>query len=185
LEQLEEHDDVAIQWHSFELRPAGSPPMSAERRARIIAGRPQLQRRAREQYGLEMNPGPFDTNSRPALVLEKYAQSQGKGAAFHVAVMRAYWEQARDIGDPATLREIAEQVGLNTKDFEQILHSEAFDGQVTADIEQAYEYGMTGVPALVFADRYLVMGAQPYQVLKQVIERVRAEEKGGGEVERE
>ena len=99
--------------------------------------------------------------------------------------MRAYWEQARDIGDPATLREIAAQVGLNTKDFEQILQSEAFDEQVTADEELAYDYGMTGVPALVFADRYLVVGAQPYQVLKQVIERVIAEEKGGDEVERE
>jgi predicted DsbA family dithiol-disulfide isomerase len=185
LEQLEEHYDVAIQWHSFELRPAGSPPMSAEHRARIIAGRPQLQRRAREQYGLEMNPGPFDTNSRPALVLEKYAETQGKGAAFHVAMMRAYWEQARDIGDLAALREIAEQVGLNTKDFEQILASKAFDEQVTADVELAHAYGMTGVPALVFADHYLVVGAQPYQVLKQVVEHVMAEEKGGGEVERE
>jgi predicted DsbA family dithiol-disulfide isomerase len=185
LEQLEEHYDVTIQWHSFELRPAGSPPMSAEHQARIIAGRPQLQRRAREQYGLEMNPGPFDTNSRPGLVLEKYAETQGKGAAFHVAMMRAYWEQARDIGDPAALREIAEQVGLNTKDFEQILASEAFDEQVTADVELAHEYDMTGVPALVFANHYLVVGAQPYQVLKQVVERVMAEEKGSGEVERE
>ena len=158
--------------------------MSAEHRARIIAGRPQLQRRVREQYGLEMNPGPFDTNSRPALVLEKYAQTQGKGAAFHVAMMRAYWEQARHIGDPGVLREIAEQVGLNTKDFEQILASEAFDEQVAADVELAHEYGMTGVPALVFADHYLVVGAQPYQVLKQVVERVMAEEEGG-EVERE
>ena len=183
MEQLEEHYDVAIQWRSFELHPTGSPPISPERQARILAGRPQLQRRAREQYGLEMNPGPIGANSRPALVLEKYAESQGKGAAFHVAAMRAYWEQARDIGDMAVLREIAEQVGLNTKDFEQILASEAFDGQVTADIELAYEYGMTGVPALVFADHYLLMGAQPYEVLKQVVERVIDEEKSGGEVE--
>ncbi len=159
--------------------------MSPERRARIIAGRPQLQQRAREQYGLEMNPGPLDTNSRPALVLEKYAETQGKGAAFHVEAMRAYWEQAKDIGDPAVLREIAEQVGLNTKDFEQILTSEAFDEQVSADVELAHEYGLTGVPALVFADHYLVMGAQPYQVLKQVVERVIDEEKGGSELEQE
>ena len=158
--------------------------MSPERRARIIAGRPQLQQRAREQYGLEINPGPVGANSRPALVLEKYAETQGKAAAFHVEAMRAYWEQARDIGDPAVLREIAEQVGLNTKDFEQILASESFDEQVSADVELAHEYGLTGVPALVFADHYLVMGTQPYQVLKQVVERVIEEEKGG-ELEQE
>ncbi len=130
-----------------------------------------------------MNPGPIGTNSRPALVLEKYAETQGKGAAFHIAAMRAYWEQARDISDPAVLKEIAEQVGLSTSDFEQILASEAFDGQVSADIELAHEYGLTGVPALVFADRYLVMGAQPYPALKQVVERVIEEQKDGSMVE--
>ena len=138
-----------------------------------------LQRRAREQYGLQMNPGPLGTTSRPALVLEKYAQTQGKGAAFHVAAMRAYWEQCKDIGDKEVLRAVAEEVGLNTKDFEQILASEGFNEQVHADVEMAHAYGLTGVPALIFADRYLVVGAQPYQVLKQVVERVIEEEKGG------
>lgn len=185
MEQLEEHYDVAITWHSFELHPAGSPPISPQYRERIIAGRPQLLRRAREQYGVEMNPGPLGANSRPALELEKYAETQGKSAAFHVAAMRAYWEQARDIGDQEVLREIAEQVGLNTKDFEQILASEAFDGQVSADVELAHEYGLTGVPALIFADRYLVMGAQPYPMLKQVVERVIEEQKDGSTVEPE
>ena len=150
-----------------------------------MAGRPQLQRRAHEQYGLEMNPGPLDTNSRPALVLEKYAQAEGKAAAFHATAMRAYWEQGKDIGDIAVLREVAEEARLNTKDFEQILTSEAFNEQVDADVALAYEYGLTGVPALIFADHYLVMGAQPYQVLKQVVERVIEEEKGGDGGERE
>lgn len=178
MEQLEEHYDVAIEWHSFELHPAGSPPLSPERQARILAGRPLLQKRAREQYSLEINPGPLDTNSRPALVLEKYAQTQGKSAAFHVAAMRAYWEQGQDIGDTAVLQAIAGEVGLNTKDFEQILASDGFNEQVDADIEMAREYGLTGVPALIFAEQYLVTGAQPYHILKQVVERVIEEEKG-------
>jgi len=93
--------------------------------------------------------------------------------------LRAYWEQGKDIGDTAVLRAVAEEVGLNTKDFEQILASEGFNEQVNADIEMAHEFGLTGVPALIFADRYLVIGAQPYQVLKQVVERVIEEEKGG------
>jgi putative protein-disulfide isomerase len=82
--------------------------------------------------------------------------------------MRAYWEQARDIGDTEVLRVVAEEVGLNTKDFEQILDSEGFNEQMNADVEMAHAYGLTSVPALIFADHYLVMGAQPYQVLKQV-----------------
>ncbi|HEY6542509.1 MAG TPA: DsbA family protein [Ktedonobacteraceae bacterium] len=89
------------------------------------------------------------------------------------------------MGDTAVLRAVAEEVRLNTKDFEQILASEAFNEQVNADVEMARAYGLTGVAALIFDDRYLVRCAQPYQVLKQVVERVIEEEKGGGEGERQ
>jgi predicted DsbA family dithiol-disulfide isomerase len=175
LEKLEQNYDVDIDWHSFELRPAGSPPMPPQRRAQIEASRPMFQKRAREQYGVEVNAGPFGINSRPALILEKYAQSQGKGDEFHKAVMHAYWQEARSIDDPSVLKELAEQVGLNTENFDDILADLTFDTQVTADVEQAYEYGLNAVPALVFADRYLVMGAQPYEVLKQAVEKVQEE----------
>jgi len=175
LEKLQENYDVAIRWHSFQLRPAGSPPIPPSYRARIEASRPLLQKRAREQYGLEMNAGPFDINSRPALVAEKFAAAQGKGEAFHKAVMEAYWQHARAIDDESVLKEIAGSVGLNTDNFATQLASPDLDAQVSADIEQAHEYGLDGVPALIFDDRYLVMGAQPYEVMKQVVEKVQTE----------
>jgi predicted DsbA family dithiol-disulfide isomerase len=176
LEKLEEQFDVAVHWRSFELRPAGSPPISPQRRAQIEASRPLFQKRAREQYGLEINSGPSGINSRPALIAEKYAESQGKGEAFHKAVMQAYWQQARSIDDKAVLKEIAEQVGLSSENFDDVLANPAFDAEVSADVDLAQEYGLTGVPALIFADRYLVVGAQPYDVLKQVVEKIQEEE---------
>ncbi len=33
-------------------------------------------------------------------------------------------------------------------------------------------YGLQGVPALIFNNKYLVSGVQPYEVLKQVVEKV-------------
>jgi len=175
LEKLRENHDIAIHWRSFQLRPPGSPPIPPEYRARILLTRPQLQKRAREQYGLELNVGPFNVDSRPALVAEKFAESQGKGEAFHKAVMQAYWQQARKIDDRDILKEIAASVGLNTGDFASVLENPAFDAEVSADINLAHEYGLDGVPALVFADKYLVMGAQPYDLLEKVVERVQAE----------
>jgi predicted DsbA family dithiol-disulfide isomerase len=175
LEKLRENHDIAIHWRSFQLRPPGSPPIPPEYRARIEASRPQLQKRAREQYGLELNVGPFNVDSRPALVAEKLAESQGKGEAFHKAVMQAYWQQSRKIDDRDILKEIAASVGLNTGDFASVLENPAFDAEVSADINLAHEYGLDGVPALVFADKYLVMGAQPYDLLEKVVERVQAE----------
>ncbi len=176
MEKLEKNYDLDIHWRSFELRPAGSPPMPPEYRKRIEASRPMFNRRAKEQYGLEINQGPFGINSRPALVTDKYAESQGKGEIFHKAVMNAYWQEARSIEDIGVLKEIAENVDLNTENFEAVLTDPAYDAQVSSDIELAREYGLDGVPALVFADRYLVVGAQPYDMLKQVVERVLEEE---------
>lgn len=92
--------------------------------------------------------------------------------------MQAYWQQARAIGDKDVLKEIAESVGLNTDNFSAALEDPAFDAEVSADIALAEEYGLTGVPALVFANTYLVMGAQPYDVLERVVEKVQAEDIG-------
>ncbi len=136
-----------------------------------------FEKRAREQYGLEINAGPFGIDSHPALIADKYAESQGKGDSFHKAVMEAYWQQARSIDDKYVLKEIAENVGLNTENFEAVLTDPTYGAQVSADIDLAREYRLNGVPALVFANKYLVMGAQPYDTLKQVVEKVQEEEK--------
>lgn len=135
-----------------------------------------LEQRARQQYGLELNPGPFEIDSRPALAIEKFAQSQGKGNEFHDAVMRAYWQQARNIEDRAVLKEIAESVGLNTEQFEAVFDNPEYTKAVEEDIELAQSYGLHAVPALVFDDTYLVSGAQPYAMLKQVVDKIQGEQ---------
>lgn len=175
LEKLQKNYDLDIHWRSYQLHPPGSPPISPQRLEQIKASRPLLARRAREQYGVEINSGPMNIDSRPALDAEKYAESQNKGKAFHEAVMQAYWQQARDISDINVLQEIAAGVGLNVDDFSSKIENPEFDAQVSADIALANEYRLDGVPALIFADKYLVMGAQPYDVLKRVVERVQAE----------
>jgi predicted DsbA family dithiol-disulfide isomerase len=124
-----------------------------------------FEKRAREHYGLNIVAGPFGIDSRHALIADKYAESQGKGHAFHKAVMKAYWQQAHAIDDKHVLKEIAEHVGPNTENFETVLTDPTYDAEVSADIDLAREYRLNGVPALVFADRYLVVGAQPYDAL--------------------
>ncbi len=167
---------MAIQWHAFQLRPPGSPPLSPEYRARIEASRPRLERQAREMYGIELHTGPFEIDSRPALIADKFAEAHGKGAEFHRAVMAAYWQQARTIDDTAVLKELATQVDLPTEQFEEALTQATYEEAVEQDIQLAREYGLDSVPALIFAEKYLVVGAQPYDLLKQVVERVLTEQ---------
>jgi len=165
-------------WRSYELRPKGSPPIPAEYLARIKAGKPRLIQMARDQYGLELNQGPMGINSRSALIGAKVAEAQGKGAAYHDAVFRAYWQRANNIGDVDVLGEIAHAIGLERTAFLIALSDETYEAQVEADIEQAYQYGLTGVPALIFNSRYVVSGAQPYEVLQQVVEKVETDTSG-------
>ncbi len=168
---------MAVRWRSFELRPQGSPPISPEYKARILAARPRFEAMAREQYGVEINAGPFGVDSRPALIGAKYAEEMGVGEAYHNAVFRAYWQEGQAIEDVGVLAGIAERVGLTREPFLAALAGEGvWETAVTADIQQAFHYGLSGVPALVFANKYLVSGAQPYEVLVQVTDQVAAEQ---------
>ena len=175
MEKLQTIYDLDIQWRSFQLRPAGSPPISPEFRARIEASRPRFAERVHEELGLELNVGPFEIDSRPALILEKFAESQGFGEQCHKAIQDAYWLQARSIDKPEVLEELAQQTGLPTEHFDAVLQSPVYDAEVSADVDLAHQYGLDAVPALVFNNKYLVMGAQPYDVLRRVVEKVQAE----------
>lgn len=149
--------------------------MPASYRARIEQMRPQFEAMAKEQYGVTINAGPFGIESRLALVAAKVAEAKGVGAAFHEAVFRAYWEKGHSIAEPDKLLDIATELGLDRHDFEAALNDDTWEQAVQADIEQAQQYGLNSVPALVFNNKYLVSGAQPYDVLQQVAERIRAE----------
>ncbi len=176
METLKKSYDVTIQWRSYELRPASAPPISPEYRARILASRPQMIAMARERYGLEINHGPFGINSRPSLVGAKFAEAQGKGEAYHEGIFHAYWQDAKNIAEVDVLAGVAVSAGLDRADFLNALHDVKYEQQVTDDVEQAFAYGLQGVPALVFANKYLVSGAQPYETLVQVVEKVREDE---------
>jgi predicted DsbA family dithiol-disulfide isomerase len=90
-------------------------------------------------------------------------------------VFAAYWQQAQDISDLSVLAGLAEQVGLERAGFLAALDEPAHAAAVDADIMQAQAYGLSGVPATVLADRYLVSGAQPYAYLEQAVRQVLAE----------
>ncbi|MBK8902215.1 MAG: DsbA family protein [Anaerolineaceae bacterium] len=175
MEKLKQTHNVQIQWRSFELRPADGPPVSPEYRARIEAGRPQLKAMARQRYGLEINSGPFGINSRPALVGAKFAEAQGMGEAYHDTVFRAYWQDAKNIEDLDVLAGVATAVGLERSQFLAALNNPTYQQEMLADVQQAFQYGLSGVPALVYNNKYLVSGAQPYELLAQVAEKAAAE----------
>lgn len=173
LDELQRTFEIDLNWHSFELRPPGSPPMPPEYRQRIDASRPRMEQMAQEVYNVQIKRPPLGVNSRPALIGMKFAEDQGKGAAYHDAVFCAYWQGERDIGDRAILLEIAESVGLDPATYEAALDDPAWEEAMEMDVQQAHAIGISGVPALIFEQKYLVSGAQPYDALVNVVEQVK------------
>jgi predicted DsbA family dithiol-disulfide isomerase len=143
-------------------------------RQRIEAGRPQFEAMALERYGVQLTQGPFGTDSRAAHIGAKYAEEQGVGKAYRDALFRVYWQEARKIDEQEVLIEVAEKVGLEREAFLTALETPAYLHQVLADVTQAQALGLQGVPAMIFAGKYLVSGAQPYEVLSKVVNDVGA-----------
>jgi predicted DsbA family dithiol-disulfide isomerase len=168
--------DIVADWRAFELRPPEAPPIPPEieaaHRERIAAGWPRVQQIARERFGLEMKRMEGGRHpTRLAHIGAKYAIQHGKGDAYHLAIFRAHWQELRDISSPDTLAEIAVSVGLDGAGFRAALADEFLLSAVLEDERAAAEAGLSGVPAFIFGNRYLVVGAQPVEVLRQVADK--------------
>ncbi|SEB20923.1 Predicted dithiol-disulfide isomerase, DsbA family [Thalassobacillus cyri] len=127
--------------------------------------------------GLDYN---FDhakqTNTLDAHRLFKYAEKQGKGLVFTERLLRAYFTESRFLGRPATLIELAEEVGLDGEEAEEVLVGDDFLEDVRNDQREAQQIGVQGVPFFVFNRKYAISGAQPPELFQETLEKVWKEE---------
>ena len=104
-----------------------------------------------------------------ALSLTELARDRGLHRPVHDRLMDAYWEEARNIGDPEVLRELAVEVGLAEDEVAAAIDDGGLAERVRASTAQAQSLGVTGVPAFVLDNRLLVLGAQPRDVFEQAL----------------
>jgi predicted DsbA family dithiol-disulfide isomerase len=164
---------VTIEWVHFPLHP--DTPPEGRALADLFRGRNvdvdalQAAMKARmDAEGLPYGDRTMTYNSRLAQELGKWADTQPGGEALHDALFRAYFVEARDISQPAVLLEIVERAGLPVDAAREVLERRTFRAAVDADWEASRRLGVTGVPTFV-AGRYGVVGAQPYEVLEQLV----------------
>ena len=130
-------------------------------------------KRLMDAEGLPYGRRTHTYNSRLAQELGKWADTQPGGAALHDAFYRAYFVDARNIGDPDVLIDVVEKTGLPVDGARQALAARSFKAAVDADWAKSRAYGVTGVPTFV-AGGHGVVGAQPYEVLTQLLDQVGA-----------
>ncbi len=141
----------------------------------------QQMKQRMDAEGLPYGKRSHTYNSRLAQELGTWADTQPGGEAIHDALFRAYFVDARNIGDADVLVEVAEAVGLSGEAARKVIEERSFKEAVDADWSKSHKYGITGVPTFV-AGGQAAVGAQPYENLAQLLTSVGAEAKpeGGG-----
>ena len=105
-------------------------------------------------------------NTRAAHQLIELAQSQGDAGPVVDALFRAYFEEARDIGDAAVLAEIAQKCGVSGWPG----HANA---TAVAELEDGVRsLGISAVPTFILDRKLGVSGAHPPQSLADAIRQV-------------
>jgi predicted DsbA family dithiol-disulfide isomerase len=162
-----------IQWLPFQLNPDMPPAGVARadyRRAKFGSAEraQQLDARVAQEGAGEGIEFAFDCmqrtpNTTAAHRLIDLAQTQGRGEAVVNALFRAYFEEARDIGDEAVLAEIASANGVEQWPAGANLQ------RVAENEEWVREQGVSGVPTFIFNRASGVSGAYPPETLAQAI----------------
>jgi predicted DsbA family dithiol-disulfide isomerase len=165
LELVAAEIEASIEWLPFQLNP-DMPPLGVPRAEYRTAKFGSLERSreldarvAREGAG-EGIEFAFDRmqrtpNTMGAHRLIDLAQRQQKAEPVVDALFRAYFEEARDIGNATVLAGVAAQCGV--ADWPQ-----AADAERVAQLEERVrELGISGVPTFIFDRRSGISGAYP------------------------
>lgn len=164
-----------ITWLPFQLNPgmpAEGMPRAEYRRAKfgsVERGR-QLDARVSAEgraegidfalERIERTPNTFAAHQ-----LIDLAQQAGAGAAVVDALFRAYFEEARDVGDRGVLLGIAESAGL-ARALLEARWADAAEARRVAELEHSMKaLGISGVPTFILERKFGVSGAQPAEAL--------------------
>ena len=182
IEKLRQTYDLDFVLVHFPLHP--ETPAQGMSMAELYAGRSvdpeamyQRMKKLMDAEGLPYGRRTHTYNSRLAQELGKWADTQPGGAAIHDALYKAYFVDAKNIGDSAILVALAAAVGLPAEEARAVLKERRFKDEVDADWQLSSQYGVTGVPTFV-AGGYGVVGAQPYEMIAQMLEKVGARKRG-------
>jgi predicted DsbA family dithiol-disulfide isomerase len=180
-------DGAEVVFKSYELDPH-SPETSEESMVSVLAGKygtTEAQAEgmtanvtaAAKEVGLVYNFSKMrPANTFSAHRLAKWAEEQGKASEMSENLLRAYFIENREIGRREVLADIAEETGLDRKEAEAVLGSGRYEDDVRADIEEARQLGVQGVPFFVINRKYAISGAQPDEVFEQALRKVAEEE---------
>lgn len=183
LEKLPFRNEVIIQYKSYELdsdaetNPEGSYYELLSKQLGIPleeakSSTAHIMEQANE-VGLTFH---FDTmqstNTFNAHRVAKFAEKQGKGNEMTERILKAHFTDSAHIGNSLVLSQLANEVGLDKHEVQELLEITSMSNLVREDQELAKQIGVQGVPFFVFNEKYAVSGAQPIEIFIEVLEKI-------------
>ena len=173
----------AIEWHPFQLNP-DMPATGMDRRAylegkfggkagAIKAYAPVVEHA--EKAGLKIN---FEAMQRTPNTLNAHrlihwAGIEGRQTAAVSALFKAYFVDARDIGDTEVLSDIADAIEMDASLVSRLLATDADVQDIRNRDAHSRKMGISSVPTFIVAGRHAVPGAQPPELWKKVLSDLR------------
>lgn len=116
------------------------------------------------------------SNTMDAHRLAKFAKQHGKEAQVTERLLHGYFVEGEQIDTEEVLLAVAKEAGLDAEQTKAMLNSDDFTDQVQADIEEAREIGVQGVPFFVVNRKYAISGAQSTEAFVEALEKIAKEE---------
>jgi predicted DsbA family dithiol-disulfide isomerase len=186
LDKLHDVIEPEITFHPFELNPnmvAGGENMVEHvvAKYRIPADEARVNReriKARAAaVGFTMNTSDASRiyNTFDAHRLIAWAGSQGQQHALKRQMFTVNFTDQTDPGNHDTLVAAAEKVGLDPVEARAVLESDRYAEDVRRDEKLWQSRGITGVPAVIVNDQYLISGGQPPEEFERQLRQIAAE----------
>jgi predicted DsbA family dithiol-disulfide isomerase len=132
-----------------------------------------------DKVGLSMHHRDVIINSRRALGAAEFAREHGRFAEMHLALLKAHWEGTGRLESIDDLVKIGAGAGLDAAELRKSVEEDRYAVVIDQNRLDAESVGINAIPAHIFGRRYLVMGAQPYDAFKQVLDRLQEDQAAG------
>ena len=180
--------DIAAEtyWHPFELNPNMVPEGedTAEHSARKYGSTPEQSRANRSRLsdignsvGFAFNYGEgmriYNTfNAHKLLTIFGSERGWRAQTALKMALFTAYFQDRRDVSDIDVLCDVAEAQGMDRDVALAWINDAALTTSVRAEMAHWIDQNITGVPAIIFDQKYMAPGAQSAETFADVINKV-------------
>lgn len=160
---------VDIEWMPFELRPHPTPTLRPEGR-HLQTVWPQSVYPVAERFGVELRLPSVSPQPYTALAWQGYqfARANGRGHDYNDLVLRAFFQEDRNIGRVDVLAQIAQRAGLDPADFEAALRGGRYREAHEQALSMARAQGVNAVPAFRIGQRWLP-GVQEAHTLENAL----------------